>query len=29
LVFDRIMEQRRNGQILVAAGFKDKRQDGH
>jgi hypothetical protein len=29
LVFDGIMEQCRDGQILVAAGFKDKRRDGH
>jgi hypothetical protein len=29
LVFDGIMEQRRNGHILVAPGFKDKRRDGH
>jgi hypothetical protein len=29
LVFDGIMEQRRNGHILVALGFKDKRRGGH
>ena len=29
LVLDGIMEQRRYGHILVAAGFKDKRGDGH
>jgi len=29
LVLDGIMEERGNGQILVAAGFKDERRDSH